>query len=119
MPTFLVLKSGSVTETIRGANPSALTAAVRKAVADAASGPAAHGANFQSKGYTLGSSQMPSRAVGGGAGIMGSLQGMLNGDGGFGDKVVRFFALYFVSLLSLDAYKAAEDSPFAVRGRRT
>ena len=119
MPTFLVLKSGSVTETIRGANPSALTAAVRKAVADAASGPAARGANFQSKGYTLGSTETPSRAVGGGnGGIMGSLQGMLSGDGGFGDKVVRFFALYFVSLLSLDAYKAAEESPFAVRGRR-
>ena len=37
MPTFLVLKAGSVVETVRGANPSALTAAVRKAARDAAS----------------------------------------------------------------------------------
>jgi thioredoxin 1 len=32
--------------------------------------------------------------------------------------VVRVFALYFVSLLSLDSYKSAEASPFAVSGRR-
>lgn len=118
MPTFLVLKSGSVIETIRGANPSALTAAVRKAVNDATNGPAARGANFQSKGFTLGSTSTPSRPVGGAGGLAGSLQGMMSGNGGFGDAVVRFFALYFISLLSFDSYKAAEESPFAARGRR-
>ncbi|KAF2396822.1 thioredoxin-domain-containing protein [Trichodelitschia bisporula] len=35
MPTFMVLKNGQVQETIRGANPPALQAAIRKAVADA------------------------------------------------------------------------------------
>lgn len=38
MPTFLVIKSKSVIETIRGANPSALTAAVRKAASDTGAG---------------------------------------------------------------------------------
>jgi thioredoxin 1 len=118
MPTFLVLKGSSVVDTIRGANPSALTAAVRKAVQDATNGPTASGAHFQSKGYTLGSTSTPSRPVGGGAGFAANLQGMMSGNGGFGDRVVRFFALYFVSLLSLDSYKSAEASPFAVSGRR-
>lgn len=116
MPTFLVLKSSSVVETIRGANPSALTAAVRKAVNDATNGPAARGANFQSKGVTLGSNSTPSRPVN--TGGFASFQNMMSGNGGMGDLIVRFFALYFVSLFSLDAYKSAEDSPFAVRGRR-
>jgi len=35
MPTFLVIKSGNVTQTVRGANPPALTAAVQNAVSDA------------------------------------------------------------------------------------
>ncbi|KAF2469215.1 uncharacterized protein BDR25DRAFT_304691 [Lindgomyces ingoldianus] len=60
MPTFLVMKSGSVVDAIRGANPSALTAAVRKAANDAG---AKSSAAFQSKGYTLGSSSQPSRPV--------------------------------------------------------
>ncbi|KAF9729614.1 hypothetical protein PMIN02_004530 [Paraphaeosphaeria minitans] len=118
MPTFLVLKGSSVVETIRGANPSALTAAVRKAVQDSTNGPAAHGVHFQSKGYTLGSTTAPSRTVGGGAGIAANLQSMMGGNGGFGDSAVRFFALYFASLLSFDSYKAAEESPFAARARR-
>lgn len=118
MPTFLVLKGSSVVETIRGANPSALTAAVRKAVQDSTNGPAARGLHFQSKGHTLGSASAPSRPVGGGAGIAATLQNMISGNGGFSDLVVRFFALYFVSLLSFDSYKSAEGSPFAVRARR-
>jgi thioredoxin 1 len=116
MPTFLVFKSGSVVETIRGANPSALTAAVRKAANDSASGPASRGAYFSSKGYTLGSANAPSQPANNG--ILASVQGMISGNGGFGDKVVRFFALYFVSLLAFDGFKAAEESPFSIRGRR-
>ena len=36
MPTFIVVKNGKVVQTIRGANPPALNAAVNNAVADAA-----------------------------------------------------------------------------------
>lgn len=36
---------------------------------------------------------------------------------GFADTVVRFFALYFTSLFTFDAYAAAEASPFNVRNR--
>ena len=36
MPTFLVIKNGNVVQTIRGANPPALNAAVKNVVADAA-----------------------------------------------------------------------------------
>jgi len=36
MPTFLVLKKGSVVSTIQGANPPALRAAIEAAVAEAA-----------------------------------------------------------------------------------
>lgn len=116
MPTFLVIKGSSVVETIRGANPSALTAAVRKAVTDGANGPAARGTNFQSKGYTLGSTSQPSRPVNEGG--FAGLQRMLSGNGGLADAVVRFFALYLVSLFAFDGYRAAEESPFNVRARR-
>jgi thioredoxin 1 len=115
MPTFLILKSSTVVDTIRGANPSALTAAVRKAASDASSGPAATGAAFQSKGRTLGSSAEPSRPVGGSS--MAGLQNLLVGNGGFGDLVVRFVALYVISLFAFNGYKAAEDSAFNVKRR--
>lgn len=115
MPTFLVLKSGSVVETIRGANPSALTAAVRKAANDSIV-KAAGGAVFQSKGYTLGSSARPSRSVNDGG--LAGLQRMMTGNGGLMDMLVRFVALYFVTLFSFNAYQSAEESPFSVRARR-
>jgi thioredoxin 1 len=115
MPTFLVLKSSSVVETIRGANPSALTAAVRKAANDS-TGAGARSAAFQSKGHTLGSSTQPSRPVGDGA--LAGLQRLLSGDGGLSDVVVRFLGLYFISLFTFDAYKAADESAFNVRARK-
>ena len=115
MPTFLVLKSSSVVETIRGANPSALTAAVRKAVNDS-SGAGGSPAAFQSKGRTLGSVSEPSRAVG--ESPFAGLQRLIVGNGGLGDIVVRFVALYFISLFAFDAFKAAEDSAFNVKTRR-
>jgi thioredoxin 1 len=52
MPTFLIFKSGSLLETVQGANPSGLTAAVEKAVKLA--GTAAPGASFKTPGRTLG-----------------------------------------------------------------
>jgi thioredoxin 1 len=114
MPTFLVLKSSSVIETIRGANPAALTAAVRKAAGDT-SGPGAAGAAFQSKGRTLGSAEEPSRPVGESA--FAGLQRLVVGNGGLSDVVVRFVALYVVSLFAFNGYKAAEESGFSVRAR--
>ncbi|KAI4956795.1 hypothetical protein J4E86_005266 [Alternaria arbusti] len=115
MPTFLVIKSTSVVETIRGANPAALTAAVRKAANDT-SGPGAASAVFSTKGRTLGSASEPSRPVG--ESPFAGLQRMLTGNGGLSDVVVRFAALYFVSLFAFDSFKAAEESPFNVRARR-
>lgn len=115
MPTFLVIKSSAVVDTIRGANPAALTAAVRKAANDT-SGPGASSAAFQSKGRTLGSASEPSRPVG--ESPFANVQGMLMGNGGFSDLITRFAALYFISLFSFDAFKAAEESPFNIRARR-
>ncbi|KAF2119318.1 thioredoxin-like protein [Lophiotrema nucula] len=116
MPTFLVIKSNSVVDTIRGANPSALTAAVRKAAADTASGPGRSSAAFQSKGYTLGGAGQQSQPVNESA--FAGLQRMMSGNGGLGDVIIRFFALYLVSLFSFDSYQSAEASPFSVRARR-
>ncbi len=114
MPTFLVIKSSSVVETIRGANPSALTAAVRKAANDS-SGPGGASA-FQSKGRTLGSASEPSKTVNNS--FFSGMQRLIVGNGGLGDIVVRFVALYFISLFAFDAFKAAEDSAFNTRARR-
>ena len=33
------------------------------------------------------------------------------------DTIIAFFGIYFISLFSLDAYRAAEESPFNVNGR--
>ncbi|CAO2650027.1 Nn.00g013190.m01.CDS01 [Neocucurbitaria sp. VM-36] len=113
MPTFLVIKSSSVVETIRGANPSALTAAVRKAANDSGgSAPAV----FQTKGRTLGSSSEPSRPVN--ESPFAGLQRLIVGNGGFSDVAIRFVALYLISLFAFDAFKAAEDSAFNVKARR-
>jgi thioredoxin 1 len=112
MPTFLVLKGSTVVETIRGANPSALKAAVNKAVADSAKAPGATGAVFQTKGYTLGSASTPSRPVN-----QSAFSGLMAGTGGLSDVLVRFFGLYFISLFSLNGYQAAEGSAFNVRVR--
>ena len=115
MPTFLVIKSKSVIETIRGANPSALTAAVRKAAADTGPG-GATSTYFASKGRTLGSANQPSQPVGDGA--FAGLQRLMTGNGGLADMAVRFVALYFVSLFAFDSFKAAEESPYNIRSRR-
>jgi thioredoxin len=52
MPTFVIFHNGSTVQTIRGANPSALTEAVTKAVALADGGKAE--AVFKTPGRTLG-----------------------------------------------------------------
>jgi thioredoxin 1 len=115
MPTFLVIKSTSVVDTIRGANPSALTAAVRKAASDTSGPTAASSGVFQTKGRTLGSAAEPSRPVNDSA--FAGLQRLVVGNGGLSDMVVRFVALYVISLFAFNGYKAAEDSAFNVKTR--
>lgn len=130
MPTFLIFKSGSVIETIQGANPPALTAAVDKAVKLA--GTTAPGASFKTPGRTLGAGgPTPSRGTGGGRTL-----GRPSKFSPFNlfNVLMTFFGLYFVSLFSVsrhiippfveiskgltalqfDPYKAAENSDFNV-----
>lgn len=110
MPTFLILKNGAVSNTIRGANASALRSAVMAAASDAAKGPAKQSAAFSSKGQVLGDSSTKSRAsAGGGTGFSlptGSV-----------DDLIRFAALYFTTLFSFDAAAAASASPFSRAAR--
>ncbi|KAI1275486.1 thioredoxin-like protein [Xylaria sp. FL0933] len=119
MPTFLVFKSGSVIETIKGANPPALTAAVEKAVKLA--GTAAPGASFAMPGRTLGgggggSTTAPTRRSG--ARTLGGRSWRRFSFFNFANALLTFFGLYVVSLLSFDPYKAAERSDFNVNKPR-
>lgn len=123
MPTFLILKSGSVVETVRGANPTALRTAILSAAASAARGPARSSASFSGTGKMLGSGgtgasagrsvQAPSMDFGA---LLASPASFSQGRG-LPHAVVRFLGLYFTSLFSLEPAKAAEGSPFAVRTR--
>jgi hypothetical protein len=118
MPTFLVFKSGAVADTLRGANASALRAAVARAASDAGKG-ASSGAFTSTKGYRLGNVGEASvpirnhRSVGAG-GVDAALAGVA-GLSGFMGVVVRFLGLYLTSLFSFDAFVAAEASPFSVK----
>lgn len=132
MPTFKIFRGDSCVETLRGANPADLSAAVARAskLADAAK--PAGGASFKTPGRTLGGS---SAGAGGAAGVAGpgffsgfSLKGLVN-------VLIAFVGLYLVSLFAvghpppqdrlllclgdcvadwaqIDATKAAENSPF-------
>lgn len=133
MPTFLVIKSNTVIETIRGANPAAIRSAVQKAANDSGSG-SASGAAFTSKGRTLGTESSGSRTVQGDrqGGFASFLSGVTGGSGtpqapmalgsGWADSAVRFAGLYLTTLFSFNAYEAAQSSPFrtnaAAAGRR-
>ena len=103
MPTFLILHKGSVSQTISGANPPALTAAVEKAVKLAGSG---GGSSFGNQGRTLG-----------GAGLGGPARQSLGRPSkwdinGLVRAIYTFIGLYLVSLVTLDPYKSAENSQF-------
>ncbi|KAK3395576.1 thioredoxin-like protein [Sordaria brevicollis] len=106
MPTFLILHNGSVIDTIQGANPPALTAAVDKAV-KLAGGAASGGAVFKTAGHRLG-----------GSGVAGSRTGASAARSFKWDfsslikTIIAFIGLYITTLFSLDPYKAAESSPF-------
>ncbi|KAF2101380.1 thioredoxin-domain-containing protein [Rhizodiscina lignyota] len=115
MPTFLVFKNSAVANTIRGANPPALKSAVEAAARDAKTGPARQSVAFSSKGHVLGAGG--SGAASGQSAARRGADALLTGTG-FADTMVRFVALYFTSLFSLDAYASARDSPFSVRTGR-
>ena len=106
MPTFLILHNGSVIQTIQGANPPALSAAVEKAVKLAGVG-GGSGASFGSQGRTLGGSGVgrPNAQQSLRRPLKWTLKPLL-------DAIVTFFGLYFVSLFTFDAYKSAESSVF-------
>ena len=99
MPTFVILRSGSVIDTIQGANPSALMNAVDKAVKLAGPG---GGSSFGSGGQRLGGS-----GVVGGAGARNTGPGAVARSKMVWDfrklvqAVIAFFGLYFWSLFSV------------------
>jgi len=100
MPTFMIFKSGSIINTIRGADTRGLTTAIESAVKLAA-GPA--------PAYTT-----PGRTLGGTAARSGqSLSRPFNIKGVI-DTIIAFVGLYLYSLFSFDAYSAAEASPFNI-----
>ncbi|PQE32597.1 putative thioredoxin protein [Rutstroemia sp. NJR-2017a WRK4] len=103
MPTFLIFKSGTVIETIQGADARRLTTAIENAVKLA--GPAQP--VYSSTGRTLGGSSPVTAS---------SITRNFSFDR-FQRHLIAFFGLYFYSLFSFDAYTAAENSPFNVNRR--
>jgi thioredoxin 1 len=49
--------------------------------------------------------------------VFAGLQRMIVGNGGLSDVIVRFVALYVISLFAFNGYKAAEESAFNVKAR--
>ncbi|KAK5656369.1 hypothetical protein OQA88_4749 [Cercophora sp. LCS_1] len=108
MPTFLVLHNGSVIETIQGANPQALTAAVEKAVKIAGPG-GGGGSSFGSPGHRLGGTPVSGGRTVGGSSVSRPFRWDLSS---IINAIYTFLGLYFNSLFSLDPYKSAENSQF-------
>ncbi|QSZ30130.1 hypothetical protein DSL72_004650 [Monilinia vaccinii-corymbosi] len=99
MPTFLIFQSGSVIETIQGADVRKLTTAIENAVKlSGAAKPA-----YSSVGRTLGGSSPTSSSVA----RSFSFDRLFHG-------IISFFGLYLYSLFSFDAYTSAENSPFNI-----
>ncbi len=99
MPTFMIFRSGSIINTIRGADTRGLTTAIESAVKLA--GPATPA--YSTVGRTLGGA--PSHRA--------SMARPFNFKGII-DAIIAFLGLYFTSLFSFDAYAAAENSPFNI-----
>ncbi|KAH8802769.1 thioredoxin-like protein [Xylogone sp. PMI_703] len=104
MPTFMIFRSGSVIETIRGADARKLTDAIESAVKSA--GPAT--SVYSSAGRTLGGTPVSSQSA--------SQPWKLSTDGLMG-TIITFLGLYIVSLLSFDPYAAAQKSQFNVNNK--
>lgn len=107
MPTFLIFRSGTVIETIRGANQGQLTSAIEKAAKFA--GPTASGTLYGTPGRTLGGT---GPTQGSSMYRRWNVQNII-------DTLIAFFGLYFTTLFSLDAYLAAETSPFNIHKPRS
>jgi thioredoxin 1 len=89
MPTFLIFRSGSVVQTLRGADPRGLTTAVENAVKLAGAAKSA----YSTPGRTLGGpSGRPSQS------LWWPLSWNING---FLNPLITFFGLYFISLFSV------------------
>ncbi|WYZ39571.1 hypothetical protein EsH8_III_001485 [Colletotrichum jinshuiense] len=101
MPTFIVFHGGQAVETIKGANPPALTQAIQNALKLPDKG-GRSAASFNTPGRTLG--DQPPRA-----GLQRPVQWQLSG---IFSTIITFIGLYLVSLFSIDPYKAAEMSQF-------
>jgi thioredoxin 1 len=110
MPTFLILHNGATIETIQGANPPALIAAVEKAVKLA--GPSA-GAAFGTPGRTLGGTGVGGRTTGSAGPNRASLARPLRWDlNNLINAIITFFGLYFVSLFSVSLGRSALAGDF-------
>lgn len=99
MPTFLIFRSGSVIETIQGADSRKLTSAVENAVKLAG----APKPTYSSVGRTLGGTSARNQPLSRPFNFKGVI-----------DAIIAFLGLYLVSLFSFDAYSAAENSPFNI-----
>lgn len=116
MPTFLILRSpNTVLETLRGANPSALRAAILSAAATASKAPPASRAAFTGKGQTLGAGPAARAPVLDNVGALWASPAAFAQGRGWVSTVVRFVGLYVVSLVSLEPAGAAGGSGFAVQ----
>lgn len=104
MPTFKILRNGSVIETIQGANPPALTAAVEKAVKLAGPG---GGNSWGAGGRTLGGSSSGGSRPQAFNRPVWDLNTFIN-------AAITFFGLYFSSLFSLDPYMAAQNCKYNI-----
>lgn len=96
MPTFKIFHNGTCVETIKGANPPALTAAVEKAV-KLAGGGATPGELFKSPGRTLGGDS----PRGSSSFSIFSMNNLLQ-------VLVTAVALYLASLVSASAQKKTQ-----------
>jgi thioredoxin 1 len=113
MPTFKILHNGTVIETIQGANPAALTAAVEKAVKLAGSG---GGASFSTPGRTLGGpAAATNRAGAPRQGLSRPMRWDLNS---FVNVLITFFGLYFTSLISVSGNFLRSASQLLMRADR-
>ncbi|KAK1573971.1 thioredoxin [Colletotrichum navitas] len=102
MPTFIVFHGGQAVETIKGANPPALTQAIQNALKLPDKG-GRSAASFKTPGRTLGGDQPPRASLR--RPVSWQFRGIL-------DSIITFIGLYLVSLFSIDPHKAAEMSRF-------
>ncbi|KAI9650085.1 hypothetical protein NHQ30_000098 [Ciborinia camelliae] len=99
MPTFLIFRSGSVIETIQGADVRKLTNAIENAVKLAGAAKPVYSSAGRTLGGTSSTSSSMARSF--------SFDRLLH-------DIIAFFGLYLYSLFSFDAYTAAENSPFNI-----